>query len=107
VTRALTPNPKPHPLNPVPDGPYRTYGEETVNRMLRWACQSGNVKLIEDLVKSGGNVSHIDPQVPWPPLHWAIIGRQYDAIRALIRLGASPSQRAGDALTPIQVSSAF
>lgn len=71
---------------------------------LHAAAARGDVKEIEGLVKGGANKEATDARLR-TPLHVAVYQKQYDAARALIRLGADPDKLEVDRYDIITIAS--
>ena len=71
--------------------------------LLHEASHKGCCKCIKSLLKSGSYVSLCD-EFGFMPLHAAVLGRSYNAVRLLLENSALPNQKNFDGLSPFHLS---
>lgn len=70
---------------------------------LHWACDRGELPIVEYLVKSKANLEAEDPEEGSTPLHYAITSESYDCAEYLIRHGADINHQNKEGETPMDL----
>lgn len=70
---------------------------------LHWACDRGELPIVEYLVKNNANLEVEDPEEGSTPLHYAITSESYDCAEYLIRHGADINHQNKEGETPMDL----
>jgi len=72
--------------------------------LLMWACEVGDLSLVESMINRGIDVNAKDARFGNTTLHFAVTNEQLEVLRLVLARGADPNLRNKQGSTPLQIA---